>query len=715
MAENGIKTTFLDRASAIDSVIGNKDGSTSLVPLPDLARQLAGLGVEGTDEWLLAQKFAENPEDEPVLEGQFSALHHSRKSEASSLISQGAADTSTSQAALSTAQAAISASQAVVATVAGSDAITAAQLAAEVSGSTVFFDTYADAETALAGLSDMQVLSIFADETRGGSPTRYRVEAGVLVFKLDLGQFDRLMELDQRKPRKLWAKMFDMSKDKTGHVHWVGCGDSLASRKFVQFANELDRMLGAPNYSLGNYAGSNIGTLGGDQLYANTLVNATSVTSSYGIVPTGVYHDIGDGGSVKFLYAGANPSFTRLRFYYIKEPGAGVVSLKVNGVTVETADADQVTTELGILEYTLGSVSAAPGEVLVTSSGGSLKLWGGTKFNDDVRGLVKHHLLAQGGITPVQMTQNATVRLIHQQMIAACTPDIITLEMDDDFGDGGVNQDALDAMMDVWVAAAPYADKLLIGSTPRNDNDNGKRLANLRLREVAQSRGAAYLYFDSYKIMGTRAEMIAIFGSDDGVHPTARASDFAAQMLWNHLGLSNANLGKLHRPIVTPNEASSLYHGTDFRAGIGRLKFDSDNTFGYDWDMIFNRLFKFKSEAGVVTAQFSHNTFVAKNILPMGFDFGDGTGRSLSFTTGNTYQNSSINFRDTNMASGKLILDAHGVKHHAYTKATLPSFAPAFAGTIFYCSDGRADGQGCFVYANGQAGWRRLSDDTVVS
>lgn len=67
--------------SAIDSLIGNKNGSTSLVPLPDLARQLAGLGVEGTDEWLLAQKFAENPEDDPVLEGQFSSLHHAKKSE----------------------------------------------------------------------------------------------------------------------------------------------------------------------------------------------------------------------------------------------------------------------------------------------------------------------------------------------------------------------------------------------------------------------------------------------------------------------------------------------------------------------------------------------------------------------------------------------------------------------------------------------------------
>ena len=591
----------------------------------------------------------------------------------------------------------------------------AAQIASEASGDTLFYDTYDDAATALGGLSEGQVVSIFADETRGGSPTRYRVESSVLVFKLDLGEFDRLMELDLRKPRKMWAKMREIAAANNGILHWVSVGDSLASRKQVQIIHQLDRMLGADNYKDSNLDGDNPFAAGGDQLFTVDAVNVTNVSGDYGIVPTGVYQSIAAGGSIRFTRGGYDPLYTKLRVYYIKEPGAGTINLLVDGVVVDTEDADQATTELGILEHSTGAVTIDPGPSTVTVTGGTVKMLGGHVLHEDKRGVAKHTLLAAGGITPVQLTQNATTRLIHRQLLQAFNPDLITLEMDDTFGDGGVNQAALDTMMDDWTTASPYADKLLIGSTPRAFNDSGKMLANLRLREVAQSRGAAFLYFDSYKVVGTRAEMVAIFGSDDGVHPNVRAQQFAAEMLWTHLGLNNQNLGFAHRPVKTPDVASSLYHGTEMRAGVTRMKFDSDNTFGYDWSIVFNRSLAFRDESNNRLFQFSHNAAVRKNIIPMGFDFGDATGRSVSFTNGDTYQNASVNFLDTNMASGYLVGRFNGIRHAGYTKATLPSFAPPWSGTILYCSDGRADGQGCFVYANSQANWRRLSDDTVVS
>ena len=123
MAENGVKTTFLDPVSAIDSVIGNKDGKTSLVPLTDFARQLLGLGIDGAEEWLLAQKWAENPEDVAVLPGQFSSLHHAKKSGISKEIA-------TAQANLATLNAVASTNQALLAQGYAGDAQVAAALAA---------------------------------------------------------------------------------------------------------------------------------------------------------------------------------------------------------------------------------------------------------------------------------------------------------------------------------------------------------------------------------------------------------------------------------------------------------------------------------------------------------------------------------------------------------------------------------------------------------
>ena len=85
MAENGIKTTNLAALPRFDSLVGNSDGSTALIPFVDAARQMAGLGINGLDEWLLAQKWAENAEDDPVAPGQFSALHHAAKAADSAL------------------------------------------------------------------------------------------------------------------------------------------------------------------------------------------------------------------------------------------------------------------------------------------------------------------------------------------------------------------------------------------------------------------------------------------------------------------------------------------------------------------------------------------------------------------------------------------------------------------------------------------------------
>jgi hypothetical protein len=585
--------------------------------------------------------------------------------------------------------------------------------AAEASGDVLFYDTYADASAALGGLVEGQVVAIFADETVGGTSTRYRVESGVLVFKLDLGQFDRLMELDFRKPRKMWAKMYTMSTA-VDQLHWLPCGDSLASRKFVHFAYSLDRMLGGIVNTDSNPAGNNVNTSAGDQLYEFNLVSATSVTGDHTVCPTGVYHLISSGGEVSYNYNGANPKFSKLRLLYIREPSAGTVNLVVNGVTVATASAANATVELGILEHDIVT-TAQPGIVKATVTGASVKVLGGHFVKEDIKGLVKWQFLAQGGITPDQMVQTADTRRVHEQILDLINPDIMTLEMDDAFGDGGVNAAALDTILDIWTTAVPYTDKLIIGSTPRAALDNDKRLANIHLREVAQARGQAFLYFDSYTLMGSYADMTAIFGANDGVHPNANASTFAADMLWQHLGLTANNIGLATRPIYTPDVESTFYRGTKLRAGLGELQFNSDATFGNSWDLQFERALAFTDLSDGVTFRISHNTAITSNVFPVKAEFGDGTGKSYDFTAGATYDNATINFKDTANSSGFSIGQMQGLKTSAVAKADLP-FAPANARTIRFCSDARADAGGCFVYSDGVAGtWLRVSDDVAVS
>lgn len=60
--------------------------------------------------------------------------------------------------------------------------------AAEVVSNVSFYDTYALADAALAGLANGDVVEVFNDETQDNARTRYVVEAGSLVFKLRMDQ-----------------------------------------------------------------------------------------------------------------------------------------------------------------------------------------------------------------------------------------------------------------------------------------------------------------------------------------------------------------------------------------------------------------------------------------------------------------------------------------------------------------------------------------------
>lgn len=66
-----------------------------------------------------------------------------------------------------------------------------AKNAAEASGDRRVFDTYALAAAALPAMPELQIVEVFNDETNDGAHTLYRVEGGVLVFKINLDYLEQ--------------------------------------------------------------------------------------------------------------------------------------------------------------------------------------------------------------------------------------------------------------------------------------------------------------------------------------------------------------------------------------------------------------------------------------------------------------------------------------------------------------------------------------------
>ena len=200
MPENGVKTISLPAISQIDSVIGNRDGSTGLIPFANLAAQVRGnvgpsyetvAELNADLDWpsgSLGIVYGEGDETDGLYQkaGASGAGYWSRiGAHQLNLIIDGAQSAQTAAAA-SAAAALASEGNASDSADAAASSETAAMAAAEASGNVLFYDDKADANTALGGLSEGQIVEVLADESLGGLRTRYRVESAAFVFKVAL-------------------------------------------------------------------------------------------------------------------------------------------------------------------------------------------------------------------------------------------------------------------------------------------------------------------------------------------------------------------------------------------------------------------------------------------------------------------------------------------------------------------------------------------------
>ena len=552
------------------------------------------------------------------------------------------------------------------------------------------------------------------DMTGGGATTAalvsYTTQAGISSnanIQLNNAESNgQALNVELRKARRTFKKLFD-SATTAQQLKYISIGDSLASRFTISLIPSIDRMLNnGTNMPWVHTTGSNLNTNAGQDCSYTDLTSVTSVTNGYSFVPNGAYQLIADGGSLRLIAAGVNVSYTELRVYYIKEPGAGVIKIFNDGVEVATANAADTSSSLGILTHTKTLGTAV---TLVTATGGPVKMWF-AHVQRGTGGVDFYQAFNAGGITPDQFTQTTLSRSVLAAALTDISPDLITVCFDDNFG-GTTYDTALGYIFSAFDTNAAIADKLFIGPQPRASDDAGRLASNERLRREISTKGGPYLFYDTYRIMGTRAEMIAVFGSDDGVHPSVGAAAFAGNAMFQVLGIDSSALGYEPRPIRSPDIASRFFRGTKVSGQLSDLTMNAD-TFGYDWTFDVNRSMNITA-GGTVRFQISGNTAVIPNIIPANFKWDSSTDTKSIIKGTNSGNFDSIDFKDTARTKGFGVVKVEHLGFPSFTKAELPA-SNTRTGHIAFCSNGATDGGGALVYSRGGTNWRRVSDDVEV-
>lgn len=521
------------------------------------------------------------------------------------------------------------------------------------------------------------------------------------------------LDLNLRRPRKLFAKLFASALAAT-QLKVIALGDSLAASKMQQVLASLDRRFGGVNATgintAGTWAGAGLAT-GGLDLVPSSTVSCVAEVGKYEYWPTGEVLRIDAGGSSAWVVGGVSPTFTDVKVYYVKEPGAGTINLDVGGATVATASADAAV-GIGILSYTQASAQAP---VVTTVTGFPVRVLLVHKLSTTASGVDLYSNMAIGSLSLSSAMSSVQGRALFQAVLADISPDFVSFEMDDNFGDGAASDAALNTLTAILDATCPNADKLFIGSTPRSAVDAGKIAARNKLKTMCGSKGESYLFFDSYYLLGSYADMTAIFGADDGTHPTASAQAYAAEILWNFLGLNGFNLGYVPRAVNDRGTASRFGRGTKFGAGAGReVTLDTDAAFGFDWWLSFPRAFTFKTETGTLVAQFSGNTAVFPHVLPINVDFNSaGNVRKMGTSTASGYE--FTQFRKTDNPGGGYMHINTGMIRTNFTRAELLAInANAVLGAIAFCTDCTGGAQLVYAKGGGPTDWVTVDGKAAI-
>jgi hypothetical protein len=521
-------------------------------------------------------------------------------------------------------------------------------------------------------------------------------------------------EIIQRNMRKTFNKIL-LSNYSKQQIVVLSFGDSLAGAKMKYLGGAFGKTL-----IDGNLNESGIDTTASSRY---RLCGGPCATSSSGVVNnttdfqhsvSGISITIPQNVTANFNVAGTDPTFTHLKVYYYKEPGAGSFIVNIGGTDVATIDASSAAdTILSVYKFTQPLLRKA---ISIRTVNNPVNFYE-VHYLDTTRSGIDQYTCSQGGKALNEMLQYNAARQALKNYLADGDVDFMTYEMKEgiNYPDGTTYVQRLNQLSDVLDASIPQAAKVFIGSTPVSGDNTSQVAQNDTLYKVARER--EYIYFDGYKPVKNYETMLALGWGGDGQHPSGRCQAYLASLLYHDLGMDNVVFGAAPRAVNDRGEPSHLGRNTTLGADVGKeMIFSTDATFGIDWDIKTPRLLRFSNSLnGAVVAQFSNNLAIHPNVLPAWYRIGSATAAQQVryFPFGST---GFLRFMDINVPDSNMLFQTGAIRPGTYLRANLPA-ANVVAGSLAYVRDAYPEvaDSGRLMWARGvgPGDWQPVNSWTV--
>jgi hypothetical protein len=463
--------------------------------------------------------------------------------------------------------------------------------------------------------------------------------------------------------RRTHARIILANSGTLSRLTVLAFGDSVATTKMRHMIPSFDRMMGAPNTTSPQVTGVEASTASSSDLGLGSSSGVVSATTDYAYWPTGEVWEFANGATANFIVGGGNPNFTKLKIFYIKEPGAGSIDVRVNGVSVGTINASNASVALGVYSYTQ-SLNQYSVQLVAT---GAVKVVKVHTANETISG-VDYLVVGKGGAEITDWIASAQCRAIFQAFIADVLPDLISYEMKEvDVPNLPTNIATLFGIFD----AAPAADKLIIGDTPRATGNADQLLQNQYLKQAIVTR-PRYTYFDMYRAAVSYADMVTLGENGDGIHPSEALNGFGGDLAMHELGFTALAYAMTPRAVNDRSTASQLAKGSKFGSAAGKELTLNTDSFGLDWTVDTPRTIAITLNGVALPWRFSDPASAFAAWLPMNVTF-DGAGSAFARRKYTSLGPSYVNYTDSGDTSGHAQFMVGALRLADHTNSTLPT------------------------------------------
>lgn len=484
-------------------------------------------------------------------------------------------------------------------------------------------------------------------------------------------------------------------------------GDSMAGQKMKYLGGALGRTLIGGNeddvpadttvtyrYRLAGGACSTVGA------------GITNNSSDYQHSASGQSITIQAGTTANFQVAGINPTFTNLKIYYYKEPGAGSFVVNVGGTDITTINAaNEGDTVLGVYKFT----QALGQKTISIRAVNSPVNFYEVHYLDTTKSGIDLYNCSQAGIALNDMMKYNAARRALLTYLADGDIDFMTYEMKEglNYADGTTYIQQLNQLSDILDEAMPHGAKVFIGSTPISGDNTSQKAQNDTLFKVATQR--SYIYWDGYGPVKDFATMEALNWQGDGTHPAPRCQAYLASLLYEDLGIDNTVFGNTPRAVNDRAGVSHLGPNTTIGEAADRqISFNTDDVFGQDWDIRSPRSLRFTdSDGSTIIAQFSSNTAVHPNVLPAWNRLGSPTAvQEAGYTTAGGVP--AYRFINGSVPDSNMLILSGAIRPGNYLTANLPQ-ANVTKGALAYVRDASGGARLMWGRGNSNSDWQPVT------